>query len=173
MTEAIAKKRTIGEMSTDARILINYLEGHLKGTGTFVSYGELNAAIGGRDVQGEARGILSTARRHFEREHAAILECVMSEGVKRTDEPIGIGVSQRRHIRQGAKRAVGRMVNAANGSEMLNDDKILFHTELSLLGAIVQFTTSKAEKLIAGKLKTNGSHEIPTKETLRLFAEKT
>jgi hypothetical protein len=61
---AEAKRRTIGEMSTDARVLYNVIvKGFTKDGRDFLGYPELSAVIGGRDVQKEARGLLQTARR--------------------------------------------------------------------------------------------------------------
>ena len=76
-------------MSTDTRILIDILEKALiKEANRSISYAELSSAIG-RDVQGNARGLLKTARKHVEKENHIIIDTVRNEGLEVTEEYIG------------------------------------------------------------------------------------
>jgi len=171
MTEAT--RRTIGEMSTDARILYDVLVSRMvKGSEDFVPYADLTKAIGGRNVQNRARGLLCTARKNVERDYNLLLESVRSEGVKKVQVLSGVVEGTVRHIGRMSRRTVSRVVNAAADRDMSNDERVEVGVQLSLLGAIQQFTRPKARKLLEGKVKANESKELPTADTIRLFAEK-
>ena len=171
MTEAT--RRTIGEMSTDARILYDVLVSRMvKGGEDFVSYADLTKAIGGRNVQNGARGLLCTARKNIERDYNLLLESVRSEGVKKVEVLSGVVEGTVRHIGRMSRRTVSRVVNAAADRDMSNDERVEVGVQLSLLGAIQQFTRPKARKLLEGKVKANESKELSTADTIRLFAEK-
>jgi len=171
MTEAT--RRTIGEMSTDARILYDVLVSRMvKGGEDFVPYTDLTKVIGGRNVQNGARGLLYTARKNVERDYNLLLESVRSEGVKKVQVLSGVVEGTVRHIGRMSRRTVSRVVNAAADRDMSNDERVEVGVQLSLLGAIQQFTKPKARKLLEGKVKANESKELPTADTIRLFAEK-
>ena len=168
-TESKAKRRTFGEMSTDARILYNVLEQALvKGGAEQIAYKDLSKAIG-RDVRTVGRGVLWTARRNIERDHSIVLECVTSEGVRRTTALSGVLSGTTRRIGRLARRNTARVINAAGKADLSNDERVQVATEASLLGAIAQFAKPKSRRLIETKVRENKDAELPTAETLRLF----
>jgi len=70
-------RRSIPEMSVDTRLLIERLS--RVEIGDFVSYKELSEVIG-RDVQGAARGNLTTARHRLEVDDAIQFGPVVGKG---------------------------------------------------------------------------------------------
>lgn len=170
MDRQAVKRRPIAEMSSDRRILYNVIESHMvKGGEDFISYADLSKAIGGRDVQGEARGLLIGARKDVERDHGLLIEVVASEGLKRTKEVNGVLERQIRHVGRTTRRQIRRAVNAMSTNGITNDEKILVNTNLSRLGVIEQFTHPKAAKAIEAKVRANEAKELPFAETLRMF----
>jgi len=171
MTETHTTRRTIGEMSADTRILYNVLVKEIvKDNKSFVAYDMLNAAIGGRDVQGKARGLLTTARKNAEKDHNILLEAVPGEGIKLTEAPVGLLSHNLDHIRRVSRRTTARVVNATAGRDMSDEERTELGVHLSLLGAIQQFCKPKAAKVLEGRVKASEAKELPTVETLRLFA---
>jgi len=163
------KRRTFGEMSTDARILYNVLEQRIvKGGEEQIAYDDLSRAIG-RDVRTVGRGVLLTARRNIERDHSIVLECVTKEGVRRTTALSGVLSGTTRRIGKLARRNTARVINAATKADMPNDERVQVATEASILGAIAQFAKPKSRRLIEAKVRENKAAELPTAETLRLF----
>lgn len=156
------------EMHQDTRLLLAHLVQRFVRDGVeFVSWQELTAAIGGRSVQQEARGLLMTARRQLNRDEGIILEALPGEGLSRQRD-IGEYLDK-------AKRAIGRAArkksNAAlaaldtNGID--NESRKRACLELSLLGAITMLTQPKARKQIEGKVAAESPKELPTADTLR------
>lgn len=156
------------EMHQDTRLLLAHLvQRFVRDGAEFVSWGELTAAIGGRSVQREARGLLMTARRQLNRDEGILLEALPGEGLSRQRD-IGEYLDK-------AKRAIGRAArkksNAAlaaldtNGID--NESRKRACLELSLLGAITMLTQPKARKQIEGKVAAESPKELPTADTLR------
>lgn len=170
MAEQKAERRTIGEMGTDARILYNFIATRFTKDGAdTIGYAELSAAIGGRNVQGRARGILNTARKNVERDHNLLIETVSKEGIRKSDALEGTLTATIHRIGRMSRRSSGRVVNACVNREIPNDTRVAVGVQLSLLGAIQQFTKPKAAKLIEGKVRENEAKELPTADTIRLF----
>ena len=169
--ENVKVKLTPGEMSTDTRILYNTIESRMvKGGDDFISYGDLNAAIGGRDVQHGARGILRTARKNIEKQHHLLLESVVGEGLKDSAAISGLLSRTKRHISRVSLRSTKRALNAMVDREMTPEEQTEVGIQISLLGAIRCFTGKKAEHVIEGKVRENQAKELPTAQTLSLFS---
>ncbi len=167
--EAETKRRSINEISTDARILINVLEKRMIKEGDeFVSYEDLSKAIG-RDVRNGARGILQTARRHIQGDHGVIIRSVRGEGIKKTSDYAGVMDSTSKGISRKAKRTMKEVVNAVAGKELSNEQQIGVNARLSQLGAIMLFSKPKATKKLESAVTQNANNELPTAETLKLF----
>ncbi len=165
-----AKRKTIGEMSADTRILINYITSQMiKGDVKFLSYAALNASIGGRDVQDGARGILSTARRNVEQDNNIIIETVNTEGIALSEKYVGVLAFATKQARRLAVKASRRVANAVIGADLSNEERIGVGAYLSGLAAIRLCATTKNIRKIEGRLKETSLSELPTAETLRLF----
>lgn len=159
-------------MSGDARILYNVLDRRLVNDGEdFIPYADLTAAVQ-RNVQTQAgRGILATARRNIEREHNILIECVRGEGLKRSEAYAGTLTATRRHVRRISRRTLRRVHNAAASNNVSDAEQMRISVESSLLGVINLFTSKTAEHRIEKQLVASAdTKELPTMETLRLFA---
>ncbi len=165
-----AKRKTIGEMSADTRILINYITKRMIKDGeTFIPYNDLNAAIGERNVQEGARGILMTARRNVEQECNIIIETVNTEGIALSTKYVGVLAFATKQARRLAARASRRVANAISDTELTNEERISIGAYLSGLAAIRLCGATKNIRKIEGRLKETTLAELPTAETLRLF----
>lgn len=156
------------EMHQDTRLLIAYLTQRFVKEGQgFVSYAELTAALGGRDVQKEARGLLMTARRTVNREHGVLLEAVSNEGLSRQRDVAAYLDKGKRRIGRAARRQSAAAICALDSNGIDNEARTKACLELSLLGAIAMLTQPKARKQIEGKIEASAPKELPTAETLR------
>jgi len=170
--EQAQRKTAINELSTDTRILINVLKAELiHNKHDFVSYKTLSVAIQ-KDVQKEARGLLSTARKHVQDEHHILLRPVIGKGIKKTDDLVGEAERSTKSIGKKARRAAREIVNAAQDKVFNNGEETHLNARLSQLGAIAIFAKPKSTGRIEQRIKElNIKTELPTKETLRLFAK--
>jgi len=164
--------KAINELSTDTRILINKLTtAFMKDKQDFISYGELSAAIG-RDVQNGARCLLATARKHVQKECGVLIRPVIKEGLKLTGDLIGEIDRTSHSIGKKAKRTMSECVNASKDKPLTNEETIGLNARMSQLGAIVLFTKPKASRRLEEAIKNMTTpSEIPTAETLKLFAK--
>jgi hypothetical protein len=164
------KRRAICEMHSDTRILYNVLENKLiKDKQEQVTYQQLSAAIS-RDVQSEARGMLATARKNIEQEHAVIIEPVIGIGLKVTVDYAGVKDKELSGIRRKGNRAHKRLLNAIAGKDLDDTVQLDLAIGLSTLGAIELCTKPTTRKRLGTYIESHGRKELPTAETLRLFA---
>ena len=164
------KRKTIGEMSGDTRILINYITAKLVKDGEeSISYADLCSAIGGRDVQNDARGILATARKHVEDENNILIETVSTVGIKKSKQYVGVLAFATKQVRRLSGKAVRRVANAVADKDLSNDERIGVGAYMSGLAAIRLCGEAKNIRKIEGRLKETSTKELPTAETLRLF----
>jgi hypothetical protein len=165
-----AEKKTVVrrgpfEISSDTRILYNVLEkGLIKEGRDIVSYKELSAAIG-RDVQGEARGILGTARKLIKRQHKILLEAVTNEGIKKTEDYEGALDKSRNHIRRTARHTIIDVGQALNGQPI----NPTIAAKISTMNAMMLFAGPKIPQKLIDKIEQEKLKELSTVETLRLF----
>ena len=165
------KHRTIGDANVDTRILYDFIVLKLvKEKEAFLSYAQLNASIGGRDVQGDAYGMLRTARKRVDKDFHLLIETVNREGIKKSESVYGALERTIKHIGRSSRRTSKRVVNAMVDREMDDEQRIKAGIGLSVLGALEQFSKPKAQKLLEVKVRENQAKELPTAETLRLFA---
>jgi len=165
--------RTIGEMSTDARILANTLKLNLIDQGQEVcAYDALTASIG-RDVRDrKCRGLLLTARRAIERDHNVVLVSISNCGITMERDYGGYLDGHRKHIQKTTRRKLLGVSNAiiATPDSISNEKKLGIMTEMSLMGAVVQMTKLSAVKRLEATVAKAGTKELPTAETLRFFS---
>jgi hypothetical protein len=164
--------KTIGEMSTDSRILANKLKVELiDGKKDVCTYEELSAAIG-RDVRTKnGIGLLRTARKSLQRDQGIVLVAVNSVGISIEKDFGGFLEGHRRHVQTTTRRKLRDVSHAivTSPDTMSNDQKLQTMTNMSLLGAVVQMTKPSSQKKLEAKVSECGVKELPTAETLRLF----
>lgn len=165
-----ATKRAINELSTDARVLINFITAEMVNGGKeFLSYVDLSTAIG-RDVRKDGYGTLNTAKKYVEKEHSILIETVTKEGIKRSADYSGTLDRTRKHIKKAAKRSLRRVLaSSIKDTAMSNTDRINVNTQASLLGAVMMFTDNKSVKKLEGSVLANQSKELPTADTIKEF----
>lgn len=165
------QRRTIGEMSNDARLLYNYIVKRIiKEKVDAISYGDLSAVIGGRDVQGPARGLLQTARKNVEREYHLYLETIRGEGIKRSLQVAGLLDATGRHIGRVTRRSIRRAVDVVAHQKLPQSEQANIAARLSALGVIELFSRKETTRRLEGQVDAQKPSELPTAETLRLFS---
>jgi len=163
------KRKGAIEMSTDTRILINILEKVLiKEANRSISYAELSSAIG-RDVQGNARGLLKTARKHVEKENHIIIDTVRNEGLEVSERYSGVLEKETTGIRRRSSRTRRRVLNAIIDKELAKEESKQIMARLSVMGVVELCTKPKLPKKLCDYMDTDGPKELPTAETLKLF----
>lgn len=161
------------EMHQDTRLLLAHLVQRFVRDGVeFVSWQELTAAIGGRSVQQEARGLLMTARRQLNRDEGIILEALPGEGLIRQRDVGEYLDKAKRAIGRAARKKSNAALAALDANGIDNEGRKRACLELSLLGAITMLTQPKARKQIEGKVVAESPKELPTADTLRAQFEK-
>jgi len=163
--EAKAKRKGPFELSTDTRILYNVLEKSIIKEGKeSVSYKELTASIG-RDVQSEARGLLATARKHIQREHKILLETVMGEGVRKSEDYKGAISKIKLHVHRTVRHRTREVANAVADKEIDSE----LSADLSIMGVLELFARPKIPEKLLAAVSQKKLRELPTDETLKLF----
>ena len=161
------KKRGIFELSSDTRILYNVLEKNLiKDGNELVTYKELSDSIG-RNVQGEARGLLGTARKMIQNQHKIILEVVMNEGIKISENYEGVIDRATSHVRRTVRNTSKTVGNALNGQPITATVAAKF----SVMNAIELFSRPNMPKKLIETIENNKLRELSAAETLKLFQE--
>lgn len=152
--------------SPDVDTCVEFLrQHHPKGLITYAAI----ATATGRDVVGDDRYILASARRRLERE-GIVFVVETGKGIKRatdaqlaslsTDAPI----SRTRRIAKTAKKRQ-RAVNVQNLSA---NERAAFYVGRAVLGAIEQATRKAFRNRLAPAANTSGE-PIPIKQTMELF----
>jgi hypothetical protein len=138
--------------------------------GETITYEELDKAIG-RSVRSYARGSLSTALRQqvsdgrvFEVEKNVGYRLVTDSEIIRTQY-----VKNSAHVRRAARKTVKR-IQAANFDALTKDEKTAHNTQISMLGALHQMTTPKAELAVQKEVQRR-SAELPVGEVLALMTK--
>lgn len=165
------RKAPIFEPSTDRKILANLLTRKLvKEGGDFVSYSELSAAIGGRNVQGNARCLLNGARLDFSRDHHRLTVSVRNEGIRLSLDPSGCLEQKVKHIQRTARKGIKEAGHVMHDEKLAPEQRRGVLVQVAQFGAISQFATSKAAKQIEGKIDEKAPQELallPTIDAVR------
>jgi threonine dehydrogenase-like Zn-dependent dehydrogenase len=165
-----AKRKGINELHTDTRILINVLESKLvKEGGEMVSYKELSQAIA-RNVQNGARGLLTTAMKHVEKQNNIVLVSVRNEGIKRTEDLIGLNDATLHHIGKASNKSLRRTLNALPNTKLDPAQTTALYARMSALGAFAVCSKPASLKTIEGRVAET-QKELPVTETLKLFGK--
>ena len=143
------KKRSIPELSVDTQELMRALDRLLPGeTATYKSLSD----IIGRDVQGQARGLLNSARNILLREEGKVLECVQKVGIKlltRLEVP-SVGRSTTARIRRMSQKTLRKLATVSGDNDLPPETLARLNFELSAFAII---SKTMHEKTIA-KLQT-------------------
>ncbi len=168
--ETEVTKKSLIELSNDARILINLIESRLiKGGAERVTYAEMSAAIGGRNVQAEARHLLGTARRAIQKEHKVLIDTITNEGICVSSDYAGLVKKNRRHIRRITRRTNQVVLNAIQDKTLDDSQQLELMADLSLNEAMLLLCGRKAPAKLLSKIKENQNNQLPTAETIRLY----
>lgn len=165
-----AKRKDQFELAADTRILINAIEKALiKEERERLSYKEMSAAIG-RNVQAESRGNLKTARKHVQRDNHVIISTIRNEGICLTVNFNGVLSFTAKKMRDCKRRDCKLVQNAIVDKELSPEDGAELMAQFSRLECAELFTKSKIPKKLIDYIKERGAKELPTAETLKLFA---
>ena len=144
-------KKPIGEASADSI----QIEAVLRAVtvGETVSYEVINAAIG-RDVQGEARGNLATARRRLLREHL-VFGCDPGFGIKRLSDVaiVGLGDNIVQRVGRAAKKGVHTVLSVENWDALPEHLKGRHNSVAIILGAQAALAGTKSKNRILKKIE--------------------
>lgn len=142
----------IRPMGLDSRKLIKVLRD--VAVGDVLAYSDMTIALGGRDVQGEARCYLQTARRYMEREENVTFLVIRNVGLQRaTDaEAIGQAADGIHKIRRAASRSM-QTAACADYGRLSEPEKTKHNVVFSLLGALRHATTSRRMRKLEEKVQ--------------------
>ena len=137
--------------------------------GQMITYADLTAAIGGRDVSKKYRYLLDQARRFIQREHEIVFAAEKNIGLIRLDDvgKSSIGKQTIVHIRRSAKRGCEKMSCVKDFDAMPEEAKAEHNFGMSVLGAIAASTKKKPLLAIEAKTRTA---TMPTADVLRELA---
>jgi len=155
------------ELSADARLLIQHLEGVEEGQE--ITYETLSNVIG-RDVRNQAYGQLCTARKRL-LDDGIVFETVRGIGIRRmTASEIAntVGLHSIKRIQRESKRGLRRLSCAAMGN-LTNEDIIKMNTSASVLGVVAEFSKTKSVHTIEGHIAETDGKELPIGKSLELF----
>ena len=165
-----AKKKNQFELAADTRILINVIEKVLiKESREMISYSEMSAAIG-RNVQSESRGLLKTARKHVQENNRVMLATIRNDGISLSVNYNGALAQAATRIRKCKRKYCKLVQNAIIDKELPPDESIELNGRLSALECMELFTRPNMPKKLLDYIKDRGPKELPTAETLKLFA---
>lgn len=138
-------------------------------SGEEISYDALCSLVPGRDLRGKHRYILETGRALAMKESNVVTGCVSGKGVKRLTnaEIVSLPDSTFASIRRSAKKA-SRKVLCSDYEKLTVEDKQKFNSSMSVLGAIVQFTSVKALNAVEDRVQ-KAMARLPIEETMGLF----
>lgn len=153
-------QRTIAELGIDTQILESALS-ELK-IGDLITYEALSALIK-RDVQHEARHLLTSARRRQLR-NGSLFEPVVNVGIKRLDDVgvVGTGRDTVSRIYNLSRRGRRKLACVQNFETLPNNEKIEHNVRMAQLGVMHKIGSPKESKRL-----TSAVHETSTPLALR------
>jgi hypothetical protein len=128
--------------------------------GEEISYDQLGKAIG-RDVQGQARGALETARRKLLRDQRRVFDVVIDIGLRRLNdrEIVQTADKARAHIRRTSHKAA-RTVLCADYEGLDKEMQVKHNVALSIFAVTEMMAGDKAVRRIESQVKEVG-RELP------------
>ena len=165
-----AKRKNQFELAGDMKILINIIEKVLiKDAGETISYSEMSASIG-RDVQGESRGLLRTARKHVQENNRVMTVTIRNVGICLSVNYNGALAQAATRIRKCKRKYCKLVQNAIVDKDLPPDESIELNARFSALECTELFNRPNMPKKLLDYIKDKGPKELPTAETLKLFA---
>jgi len=154
------KKRSIGELSNDTKLLYMRLKATTEGE--IISYEDLAQTIGGRRIQAgdkQAYGNLQSAIRKCLHQDSIVFEAIPNIGIKRLGDASIVNSSQSLYdkIHRVTSKIRKKLACVRDFNAMTNEQKIAHHTAMSLSGMLSEATKArnivKFEKNMADKLR--------------------
>jgi hypothetical protein len=155
--------------SYDVRTLVLYLSECP--VGKLITYQEMSGLID-KDVQTEARHILTSARKITQREHGIVFGTIPEEGLKRLSdyEIVQTGQDTVVKIRRASHRGVTRIA-VAQPEKLSLEQRTQQNTYLSFLAMLHLASQEKRIKKLEAKVKEVQAR-LPLDTTLEAFKEK-
>lgn len=166
---ATTTKHPTFSRSIDTDILVQRLMNTQPGD--IVGYDEMRDLIG-RDVQGDARSVLESARTILERDVSIVTGTIRGVGIQHlTDtDTILTGQASINHIRRVSRTTARRIATLKNPNSVPTDIRARQYALLSTFGAFVQMTRpSKTRKIEA--IARQAMKELPLTRTLEAFKD--
>ena len=162
--------KTIPQLSVDAVMLYNRITN--SNPGDVILYSELNGIIGRSVQKGSGYGVMQTARRKAMNENNMVFSTIANVGIKRLHdgEIAQSGESVRKAIRRKAKAGIKTLSCVLDFDGLSKEDKLQHNTNMSMIGAIYQFSSTNTVKKISNVVETTSS-AIPVVKTLELFSK--
>lgn len=160
------KKMGIAARSADTNWLVAQLL--LIAVGETITYAALSAGLR-RDVQGEARGVLQSARHIVEREERRLFDVIVDVGLKRADDLTVTRMSQRdgKHIARTSRRSLRRLATCADRANLGTDDRAQYDLTSATMGMVAHVTRPQTQKKLAAKVTPS----MPTTSMLEALRE--
>lgn len=135
-------------------------------TGETVTYEAASNAIG-RDIQTDARYILTAAVRAAEEQAGSRFGCVTRVGIKRlpVEDIPALGVSYITKARRAAQRGLKRLSGVRDNAPAAIQQKI--NAQCAQLGAVALIARNESTRKI--EAQTEAGHVLPIGRTLSLF----
>ena len=162
--------KTIPQLSVDAVMLYNRITN--SNPGDVILYSELNGIIGRSVQKGSGYGVMQTARRKAMNENNMVFSTIANVGIKRLhdSEIAQSGESVRKAIRRKAKAGIKTLSCVRDFDGLSKEDKLQHNTNMSMIGALYQFSSTNTVKKISNVVETTSS-AIPVVKTLELFSK--
>jgi len=158
------KKRGIQEMSGDTRLLYQHLVA--SEVGQVLSYAELGAVIN-RNVQGDARHILQSARNKALCDDGVVFDVVVNVGLKRLSD-VEIATSTGEHhigrMRRTARRCVRQLACVA--SELPAEVATRYNASMMVANLVGLACSRKKVRALEGLVQERGNKELPIAATI-------
>ena len=162
------KFQTKDTIHVDAAIIL----ARLKSTkpGDVITYHEMSDLIG-RNVQGEARYIMETARRYAKKERI-YFGVITNKGLQRLDDAgkVKAGSGMMSKIRRTTRRAAQTLAAVEDFNSLPNELKIEHNTAMSVFGILTQATSKKLQTKISERVEGVEGGVLAMKKSFELFA---
>lgn len=165
----MADKKTISEISVDARLLHQHLAASK--VGDTLTWEDMGKVIG-RDVRpgSTGYGALHTARNRAQMDDGMVFDAIAKVGLKRLSdaEIVNTGQSAIDRVRRAARKGAKRLLSVKDFGSLPNDLKVKHNAYASLLGAVAQISQSSKVTQLEAHVQ-NARAALPLAKTLEVF----
>lgn len=168
------KRKPIGALSFDTQQLYERL---LKNEGNFASvipYAEFSAIIG-RDVQGDARGCLTSARRMALREKRLYFGTMAREGVKLLTDVERVAQTEAiiKHIGRSSRKGIRTAASVTDYEAMPQDMKTKHQTAITIFKLAEHVVKPRQQEVIEAAVKEQQKFlPVNSEAVVELFKKK-